>query len=193
MADNDNTSVYLYFDKDGVLIYVGITGRGMTRQREHERDKPWWNYTKTQQIEHYASRQEAALREAELILTHSPPFNTQGNSDCGARDVYLAYVAGHGTRDPQSKRIPLKVKVRHGRTLIAVTDLEYATTSATIQAGGDFNVSVKGQKAKSVEVKRLGSALVIKADVQDAGKISSGELMFRINQYGNDIKRIDFA
>lgn len=38
------TSVYRYYDENGLLLYVGITSRGSVRQREHNGDKEWWRF-----------------------------------------------------------------------------------------------------------------------------------------------------
>ena len=193
MAEANPTSVYLYFDCHGVLLYVGVTGRGVARQREHERTKPWWQYTHSQTIEHYQSRAAALEREAHLISVHCPPFNTQLNGDLGQRDVYLRYASGadHERADPKNKRIPLDVRVRADGFLIAVTDLRYAVLCAEIEAGGDFIVSAPGQRVRDVQIKRLGSALVVKADLPRPTGVTAGDLMYRINPYGKDVKRID--
>lgn len=72
-------SVYLYYDKRGLLIYVGITSRGVQRQRQHNADKEWWKYVTRQEVAHFQTRKAALLRERELIQKHRPPFNRQHN------------------------------------------------------------------------------------------------------------------
>ena len=85
------TSVYLYRDSLHRLIYVGVTGRGIARQVEHNRDKAWWPYVARQDIEHYPTRGEAVERERYLIATFRPPFNAQHNPESGqARAAYEA-------------------------------------------------------------------------------------------------------
>lgn len=86
------TSVYRYYDRFDVLIYVGITSRRTSRQREHNLDKYWWRYVDHQTVEHYDTRPEALLREASLIHEFRPPFNTQHNPDSerGAQ-IYVAF------------------------------------------------------------------------------------------------------
>ena len=73
------TSVYLYYDRAGLLIYVGITSRGITRNRQHNATKEWWPFVYSQTVEHYATRAEAAQRERSLIVRNEPPFNIQHN------------------------------------------------------------------------------------------------------------------
>ena len=86
------TSVYRYYDRFDVLIYVGVTSRRTSRQREHNLDKYWWRYVDHQTVEHYDTRPEALIREASLIHEFRPPFNTQHNPDSerGAR-IYVAF------------------------------------------------------------------------------------------------------
>lgn len=73
------TSIYLYYDKFDVLLYIGITSRGITRNREHNADKAWWRYVVRQEVRHLSSREEAQRVERELIIRLRPPFNRQHN------------------------------------------------------------------------------------------------------------------
>lgn len=73
------TSVYRYYDQYGILIYVGITKRGVTRNLEHNLQKPWWSLVASQEVDHFPSRELAHAREVELIEVHQPPFNVQHN------------------------------------------------------------------------------------------------------------------
>jgi hypothetical protein len=88
------TSVYRYYDSDGTLIYVGITGRGVQRQREHNERAEWWPFVRRQDVEHFDNRPEAAARERDLIGRHCPPFNRQHNPlYTQKREDYLALRA----------------------------------------------------------------------------------------------------
>lgn len=89
------TSVYRYYDKTGVLLYVGITSRATARQREHNADKEWWAFVARQEVEHFPSRGAASDREKGLIRQFRPPFNTHHNPDHEViRAVYLASGLG---------------------------------------------------------------------------------------------------
>lgn len=90
------TSVYLYYDHNDFLIYVGITSRGVKRQVEHNASKEWWQFVARQEVEHFDTRPEAAARERFLIETHTPPFNTQHNRAADqVRSAYLLFRAAH--------------------------------------------------------------------------------------------------
>jgi hypothetical protein len=87
------TSVYRYYDADRRLIYVGITGRGMVRQAQHNSQAEWWPFVSTQEVEHVGSRPAALHRERELIERFRPPFNREHNPDWQRlRADYLAHV-----------------------------------------------------------------------------------------------------
>jgi hypothetical protein len=91
MPDHTPTSVYRYYDEWDTLIYVGITGRGVTRNREHNRDKEWWPFVARQEVDHFDTRDDAARRESALIAKYRPPFNTSQNpSAASTRAGYLA-------------------------------------------------------------------------------------------------------
>lgn len=89
--DESPTSVYLYYDDTDVLIYVGITGRGVTRNTEHNISKDWWGFVSRQEVRHFPSREGALTEERMLIRKHRPPFNVQHNPD--HKQARAAYVS----------------------------------------------------------------------------------------------------
>lgn len=98
-------SVYKYFDKAGILIYVGITECGIVRNRQHNESKEWWKFVHRQQIEHFPSREQAHEREVQLIERFRPPFNKQHNKDhAAARRFYLDMTEGRVLPPNYSKR-----------------------------------------------------------------------------------------
>lgn len=91
--NNAPTSVYRYYDRHDVLVYVGITGRGTARNFEHDRAAAWWKYVARQEVDHFPTRHEAEAREKELIRQFRPPFNTKHNPDAKVmRATYLHWV-----------------------------------------------------------------------------------------------------
>jgi hypothetical protein len=88
------TSVYRYYDRNGVLIYVGITKQGMGRNLQHNGYAEWWQFVARQEIEHLPDRASALALEKALIQEHRPPFNRQhnpGHEDM--RGVYLLLMS----------------------------------------------------------------------------------------------------
>lgn len=86
----DPTSLYVYRDRYGVVIYVGITRRGTSRQQEHH-DKAWWPHVTSQAVQHFDSRGAAEVAEREAILTYRPPFNVQHHP--GHQEAHAAYLS----------------------------------------------------------------------------------------------------
>lgn len=82
------TSLYLYYDKYNVLLYVGVTHRGIKRNHEHS-DKNWWQYVARQEVTHLPSRVAALKAERETIIRRSPPFNRAHNP--GHDELAVAY------------------------------------------------------------------------------------------------------
>lgn len=71
------TIVYLLYDVNNKLLYVGITKRGFGRLSEHLHHQSWWDQVASTQFEHYATRAEALAREARLIESEEPLYNIQ--------------------------------------------------------------------------------------------------------------------
>ena len=115
------TSVYQYFDRRDVLLYVGITGQRSTRNTQHNRDKAWWPHVHSQEVDHFPTRAEALAAEKRLIQKHRPPFNTQHNPDKGELGVvYLAY-AGRTNSMPSPGQI---MQLLRGRLPLEVVKCE---------------------------------------------------------------------
>lgn len=68
------TWVYVYWDRDGVLLYVGITVDPKARAVWHRWCAPWWRFVATADL---WLRTDAGARslERDLIRTFEPLFN----------------------------------------------------------------------------------------------------------------------
>lgn len=132
------TSVYRYYDKHGLLLYVGITSRGPQRNREHNETKGWWSYVARQDVAHYSTRQEAERVEQELIRQNRPPFNVAHNT--GWQQVREDYLIN--LHDEQAKEWDdawdegfyfawqkMRVDFTYGRMLSSVVDGPVAPTT----------------------------------------------------------------
>lgn len=152
----DSTSVYLYYDEHDVLIYVGITGRGIARNVEHNKSRPWWQYVARQEIEHFPGRALAHAREVALIEQHSPPFNVQHNRE--HQQMAQAYLevraAVDSNRDPvgllraSGGQIPLALldeDVRgNGRLVRFRTEARHAPIAGRLQHVAGAKLSYNG-------------------------------------------------
>lgn len=140
------TSVYRYYDRNNVLLYVGITNRGVTRNSEHDMTKSWWSFVVRQEVEHYPHRQAALEREKHLIRKYRPPFNTQHNPDWEiTRAIYEASAGVKITVIPADARkllvavhhkLPLEIKRRDRRWIVCASRIEHNALAANLKHPG---------------------------------------------------------
>lgn len=77
-ATDSLTTLYRFFNADGVLLYVGITGVGGSRWGQHAAEKAWWCEVAHTTTEHFATREEAAAAELAAIKAELPRHNIIG-------------------------------------------------------------------------------------------------------------------
>ena len=70
--------LYRHFDRDGKLLYVGISRTFLTRQRAHRRANRWWDDVASITVRVYESRDACSLAETQAINTEFPYWNVQG-------------------------------------------------------------------------------------------------------------------
>ena len=71
------TTLYRYFDKDGRLIYVGITRDVWRREAEHSCSH-WFHLSVRKETEEYSSRYKAEQAELQAIQDKKPLYNVVG-------------------------------------------------------------------------------------------------------------------
>jgi hypothetical protein len=67
--------LYRHFDKDGVLLYVGISLSAIGRLRDHGHTAQWFDQIAMVTISKFASRREVMDAEKEAIRSESPLWN----------------------------------------------------------------------------------------------------------------------
>jgi len=174
-----STSVYLYYDVHDVLIYVGITSRGIARNVEHNNSRPWWQYVARQEVEHFPDRGLAHVREVELIERHAPPFNVQHNRH--HRQMIDAYLAVRATTDHPADpddllrasggRIPLHVvgeETAGFRLVHFRTEARYVSVVSRLHHVASVGLSYNGgiRTGPVVAVRQQGPFAVISARVR---------------------------
>lgn len=196
------TSVYLYYDEHDFLVYVGITSRGMKRQREHNDTKTWWKYVARQEVEHHPSRPAAEDRERYLIQRHRPPFNTVHNPDHKASKA--SYLKSRS--QAEAVGVPLAkigdMKNRLGFEAVNVVG-DIVTLAADISGSGidslgfatpKLIVSSGGRKAKLVDHGELPGGVWIRVKTGEAGACTGALVMVSGERRKNApraVKRID--
>lgn len=76
------TALYRHFDKDGVLLYVGIAINPIARLVDHRKDAHWFRDIRRVEIEYFADRKAALLAETEAIVRERPRFNLDKAPTC---------------------------------------------------------------------------------------------------------------
>lgn len=69
------TDLYRHFDKDGRLLYVGISFRAIIRQAAHRNAAPWWDDVVTITVERFPSRKAALAAEKRAVEAEKPMHN----------------------------------------------------------------------------------------------------------------------
>lgn len=93
------TTLYRYFDSNGELLYVGITGDNTKRQSQHRRNSFWFGEIAQATFEHFDLRDNALEAETLAIKNEKPKYNiagTRGTFIKLAHSPYthLIYLAG---------------------------------------------------------------------------------------------------
>lgn len=73
-------TVYLLYDADDALLYVGISVNGPARLAQHSGVQDWWTAVARAEFEHYPDRSAAETRELDLIRERDPRWNVMGKT-----------------------------------------------------------------------------------------------------------------
>jgi len=77
MSDDDRPevfSVYRCYSADNRALYIGFTGRGANRLKQHSLT-PWWSEVAAIGVEHFANEADALEHERQLIDALRPVYN----------------------------------------------------------------------------------------------------------------------
>ncbi|MEU3452267.1 GIY-YIG nuclease family protein [Micromonospora sp. NPDC006766] len=96
---SDETALYLWYDADNVLIYIGITEDLASRQNRHAKRSSWAAFAAHCEVRRRPSRPNAEQLERELIRELRPLFNVQHNDTPEARQRLVDYLIKHGRTD----------------------------------------------------------------------------------------------
>jgi predicted GIY-YIG superfamily endonuclease len=197
------TSVYRYYDSRDILLYVGITSRGIKRNREHNTTKEWWQFVARQEVEHYGSQEHASSREQGLIRKFRPPFNTRHNpSHEQDRAAYLTFPSTAKPIDwrewvkenlPKSRRISLLAKplgdclllVSQPADSVVVDYMDIATKAP------NFRLGVAGRGGQVTMISRSKSILSIRIEpVNNAIGFRNGHVLFTMSNVTSEVPRL---
>lgn len=75
MKDTKRTALYRHYDKDGVLLYVGISLSAAHRFSEHIGRSEWAESSESMKVEWFATRSDAEKAEHAAIISENPKYN----------------------------------------------------------------------------------------------------------------------
>jgi predicted DNA-binding transcriptional regulator AlpA len=67
--------LYRHYDRDGVLLYVGISASTFTRVKQHKSESHWFRRITAITIEHFETMSQAAESERLAIKSEKPLYN----------------------------------------------------------------------------------------------------------------------
>lgn len=71
---NERTALYRAFAGER-LVYIGISDGVLRRMHQHATTKRWWTEITRIDMEWHATREDAALAEAQAIVAEGPQWN----------------------------------------------------------------------------------------------------------------------
>lgn len=72
---NDQTELYRHFDRQGRLLYIGISKDAEKRAMQHRTNSEWFIYQFSMTVETLPSRADALKAEKDAIKSEKPPYN----------------------------------------------------------------------------------------------------------------------
>lgn len=80
--------IYRHYDKDGVLLYVGMSNNALSRLSQHKQHADWFEQIETVKIQTVNSRSEAFRLERKAIAEEKPKFNISAGNHGSSRCNY---------------------------------------------------------------------------------------------------------
>lgn len=74
---SEPTKLYRHFDREGVLLYVGVSLNALQRLAAHRNSSHWFNQITRVEVETLPSREEALVAEREAVLNEKPKHNVK--------------------------------------------------------------------------------------------------------------------
>jgi hypothetical protein len=90
--------VYFHYDKDGILLYVGMSSTFLSRQARHK-SSHWFEEISTITIKHFETRAEALDAEKLAIASLHPKYNLKRPSISGPCHQDLDLQADEGDEE----------------------------------------------------------------------------------------------
>jgi predicted GIY-YIG superfamily endonuclease len=98
-ADDKPTALYRWFDKEALLLYIGISDELAERVKGHIKASSWMEFAAASTIERHPTRYAALDAEEAAIKAEHPLFNHQHNDTPEARKRTVEYLIKHDRLD----------------------------------------------------------------------------------------------
>lgn len=95
-AEDGLQFVYRLKDKDGVLLYIGVTGNVAKRKIQHARVQPWWGDVASTVVQCFDSREAAEAAEAAAIVSENPVHNRKAPTPAALAKLTAAVTGNPG-------------------------------------------------------------------------------------------------
>lgn len=92
-------ALYRWFDRHGVLLYIGIAYNMKRRDADHAARSPWWTFAVRQSVEWLDDRPKAEVAERKAIGEEGPIFNRAHNRTAEAKQRLVDYLTAQKRTD----------------------------------------------------------------------------------------------
>ena len=82
------TELYRHYDKNGRLLYVGISNCAVSRADSHSDKAEWFGDATKMTVEQFDSREAASAAEASAVINERPAFNIRHKARFVAKKKY---------------------------------------------------------------------------------------------------------
>lgn len=117
------TDVYRHYDKDGILLYVGISLSTLSRLSQHKEISSWYHKIVTIKIEKFESRYEALKAEEEAIIMERPIHNIMHSGKQISEELLIQITKINDK--PEDSRLFLADKIVSYKPLYTLEELKH--------------------------------------------------------------------
>lgn len=129
---NTPGTLYRYFDRNGVLLYVGATTQGSkVRWDQHQVGSPWHIFVARRTEQEFAKAGDIYDAERAAIRLEQPIFNRRHNQTRDAQLRLIGYLTEHGRLD-----LYPEVAIKLNREQVELLD-EQLMARAVSETGGN--------------------------------------------------------
>lgn len=151
-SDKD-TVVYRIYDKNQIILYVGMTNNIKLRLKQHKQDKSWWKDKDIIEVSQLLTRNEAHIYEIYYISNLRPLYNIDFK-DGGLVNIKLPNIKFHNYNFRSNKRSKINLEqlknlFQSGKTTKEIAIMMGHSTSYINSQLVQLKLRPKSEKTKS--------------------------------------------